>query len=405
MAIFKKSYICPYCFHEHKMNSVKFRCSDENCVADDTTYSQYWEYNYVMKLPTVIEAPEEKGAFSWLKPTMPASATCQTCEKETMTRICPSCHSTLPSTISDYEDYIIAIIGAKQSGKSHYIAVLIDEIINNIGNSYNCYLKPENDETIKRYNNQFKNPLYQNKTTLDVTQSARVNEDVKKPLLFTLSFSGEGVFGTKVITLSFFDAAGEDLKEEKNMMKHTRYISNSAGVICLLDPLQLSSVQEQLREQGIQVNLPHMDPDNDVNDILIRTTNMIRSTLGIKMKKKINIPIALSFSKMDAVQPLLDPSSKLKTKSRHLDQNAFDLLDFQNVNNEMKSLVQGWTKGNMTSLLDHNYKDYAFFGVSALGNDPGRDRKIEKIEPYRVEDPFLWLLWKNGIIKGMDKRR
>ncbi|MDU1845361.1 MAG: hypothetical protein E6778_07435 [Niallia nealsonii] len=343
--------------------------------------------------------------MSWLKPTMPSSVNCKTCNKETMIRICPSCRSTLPSTISDYEDYIIAIIGAKQSGKSHYIAVLIDEIINNIGNAYNCYLKPENEETIQRYNRQFKNPLFQNKTTLDVTQSARVNGDVKKPLLFTLSFSNGGMFGTKVITLAFFDAAGEDLKEEKNMSKHTRYISNSAGIICLLDPLQLPSVRDQIGEQGVQVNLPHLDLDNDVNDILIRTTNMIRNTLGIKMKKKINIPIAISFSKIDGILPLIDPSSKLKMKSRHLEQKAFNVLDFQSVNNEMKSLVQGWTKGNMTALLDHNYKEYGFFGISALGSDPGLDRKITNIEPYRVEDPFLWLLWKNKIIKGMDKRR
>lgn len=404
MATFKRAYICPYCFNKHKIDEVKFRCSDEKCVEDDEQYSTYWEYNYRLKLPTVTEPETKRSGLSWIKPSMPDTESCKTCHTPTSIRICPTCHSSLPSTISDYEDYIIAIIGAKQAGKSHYIAVLIDEIQNKIGNAYNCYLKPENDETIQRYNRQFRDPLFKNKTTLDVTQSARVNADVKKPLLFTLSFSGEGVFGTKVITLALFDAAGEDLKEEKNMAKHTRYICNSAGVICLLDPLQLSSVREQLTTISPDINLPHQDTENDVNDVLVRTTNLIRNTLQIKMKKKIDIPLALSFSKIDAIQPLLDASSKLKQNSRHTDKNAFDVIDFKGVNSEMKSLVQGWSRGNITALLDHNYKNHAYFGLSALGNNPGQNMKVDSVEPYRVEDPFLWLLWKNGIIKSTEKR-
>ncbi|WP_282172831.1 TRAFAC clade GTPase domain-containing protein [Cytobacillus firmus] len=396
----KREYICPYCFNRHKMHEVQFACSDEKCLEDDQVYADYWGYH--MKRPTITDAPAP-GTFAFIKPTMPSQASCRSCSKSTYSRVCPTCHSSLPTTISDYEDYIIAVIGAKQSGKSHYIAVLIDEIINKIGNSYNCYLKPENDETIHRYNRQFRDPIYKRKTALNVTRSAGSDPDVKKPLLFTLTFSG-GVMGTKVITLAFFDTAGEDLKDESIMEKHTKYICNSAGVICLLDPLQLPEVRSQVAAANPGVQLPADDPDSDGADILNRTTNLIRNTLRIKASKKIKIPIAVSFSKTDAIGPLLDPTSKLMQPSRHTDTNGFDVEDFHSVNDEMKALVQGWTRGNIPNLLEHHYQTYAYFGLSSLGHSPSHTMQIDEVKPYRVEDPFLWLLWKNGIIKGTERK-
>ena len=162
---------------------------------------------------------------------------------------------------------------------------------------------------------------------------------------------GDGILGTKVITLAFFDTAGEDLMNEMNMVKHNRYICNSAGIICLLDPLQLEAVCNDIRENHLDVTLPETDPNTDVNDVLVRTTNMIRNTLNIKLKKQITIPMALSFSKIDAIQPLLDPSSHLNQKSLHIESNAFDIVDFENVNQEMEGLVQEWTRGNIPHLL------------------------------------------------------
>lgn len=396
----KREYICPYCFNRHKMHEVQFACSDEKCLEDDQVYADYWGYQ--IRRPTVTDAPAP-SAFSFIKPTMPSETNCRSCNKMTYTRVCPTCHSNLPTTISDYEDYIIAVIGAKQSGKSHYIAVLIEEIITKIGNSYNCYLKPENDETIHRYNRQFRDPIYTEKRALNVTVPAGNDPSVKRPLLFTLTFSG-GVMGTKVITLAFFDTAGEDLKREDNMEKHTKYICNSAGVICLLDPLQLPEVRKQVAANNPNVLLPSEDPESDGADILNRTTNLIRNTLRLKASKKIKIPIAVSFSKTDAIGSLLDPTSKLLQPGHHTDTNLFDVEDFHAVNDEMKALVQGWSRGNIPNLLELHYQNYAYFGLSALGHSPNRSMQIGEVKPYRVEDPFLWLLWKNGIIKGSERK-
>ena len=44
----------------------------------------------------------------------------------------------------------------------------------------------------------------------------------------------------------------------------------------------------------------------------------------------------------------------------------------------------------------------AFFGVSALGCNPQATQRLDFApRPARVEDPFLWILWKNKLIQGI----
>jgi len=50
-------------------------------------------------------------------------------------------------------------------------------------------------------------------------------------------------------------------------------------------------------------------------------------------------------------------------------------------------------------MIEARYKDNKFFGLSALGMNPHVTQKVDKIIPNRIEDPFLWLLYKSGILK------
>ena len=49
------------------------------------------------------------------------------------------------------------------------------------------------------------------------------------------------------------------------------------------------------------------------------------------------------------------------------------------------------------------FEDHAYFAVSSLGHNPV-DKKISfNINPKRVCEPFLWLLFKLGYIEGKRK--
>ena len=396
--ILKKDYICPYCFNRHPVYNVKFRCETEHWPKEvDKTYSTFNGYARPREMHKVIEAPQPSNGMGKFMAKMPSSCECPGCSQETTQRICPSCHSNLPTTIGEYKDLIFAIVGAKETGKSHYISVLIDRLSKEVGEAYDCLLEPINEETIQRYRDDFWNPVFRRKETIEATRSARADERVRRPLLYTLKFTKKGMFNKKktykVITLAFFDAAGEDLDAEDTMHTLNKYIYNSAGIILLLDPLQLQHVRDNLDSN---IHLPTINTDS--RELLFRMTNLIRKALKLKQQDKIDIPLAVALSKIDAVKPMLDPASPLRFPSQHTDSKAFDLIDFENVQSEIEVLIKEWAEAGMTRTLETNYKSYGYFGVSSLGYNPSADMKIKELNPYRVEDPFLWLLSEHKII-------
>ncbi|NMM63669.1 hypothetical protein HBE96_13500 [Clostridium sp. P21] len=385
----KDQYICPYCFSKHDLSDVEFLCKNELQECRNA------------KEGVFLRLKNEDG-----KNEMPDHMFCNECGEITNTKVCPTCHMELPYTIGNYDDLIFAVIGAKEAGKSHYIAVLIDKIMNEIGSAFNCSLQAMNDTTITRYRNDFYNPVFKKNEIISVTRSAKTDSSVKTPLIYSLSFREDGFFGkflksnkkTNVVTIAFFDTAGEDLDSEDTMKTVNRYIYNSSGIIFLLDPLQLEKIREDLPK-----GTPLPEQNTEIEDLLSRTGNLIRRANGIKMDKLIDIPVAVAFSKMDAVESLVDPSSCINYSGKHIKEGYFDLADFEDVNGTMEALVRSWGGENFANQLNSNFKDYAYFGLTALGCNP-ESNKITKLRPHRVEDPFLWLLYKYKLIKG-EKRK
>lgn len=388
---FKKKdyYICPYCFSKHDLTDVSFACKNEPEKCSNARDGIFIK---------------SKGVEN--KKEMPDFVFCTECGEKTNVKVCPTCHAELPYAIGEYDDLVFAVIGAKEAGKSHYIAVLIDKIMNEIGSAFNCSLSAANDATINRYRNDFYNPVFKRSELIRVTRSAKTDSSVKQPLIYNLAFKEQGMFGgffksnkiSNVVTIAFFDTAGEDLDSEDTMKTVNRYIYNSSGIIFLLDPLQLEHVRDMLPPET-----PLPEQNTEIEDLLSRTANLIRKANNIKIDKLIDIPVAVAFSKIDAVESLVDPSSCINYPSKHVGKGCFDISDFEDMNGTMESLVRSWGGENFANQLSANFKDYGYFGVTALGCNP-ESSKITKLRPHRIEDPFLWLLYKQKLIKA-EKRK
>lgn len=388
----RDSYICPFCFTKHNLNEVNFICKNDKTNKNGDICEN-------AKTHKIIKAENEDGK-------MPSSAVCDYCGEVSTTKVCPTCEAELPYTIGEYDDLIFAVIGAKEAGKSHYIAVLIDKIMNEVGAAFGCSLQAIDDATIKRYRNDFYYPIFRKNEIIKITRSAKADVSVSKPLIYTLSFREEnkikimltGKRVKTVVTIAFFDTAGEDLDSEDTMKTVNKYIYNSSGVIFLLDPLQLPVVRDALPKDTL---LPQQN--TEIEDIFSRTANLIRKANGINMNKLIDIPVAVAFSKIDALEELVGKSCPINYPSKHIESGKFNIADFEDVNSTMESLVREWGGTNFANQLSANFKDFAYFGLTALGCNP-ESNKISKLRPHRVEDPFLWLLWKHKLIKE-EKRK
>lgn len=388
--------ICPYCFEYFHIKDTPFRCSSppSRCPpAPDKIYQSAWADS--LPLGKVLNPT---GNF---KDRFKQSHRCESCGHQSRKRICPHCHSDLPHTTGQFKNYIFAVIGAKEAGKSHYIAVLINLLRKQIGPNMDMLLEPMNDKTIDRYQKDFYNPVYDDGKVIEATHSALADRNIQQPLIYSITFSGKSLLGNnrikKAFVLVFFDTAGEDLNDEDVMSTVNKYIYRSDGIVLLIDPLQILSVRDQVPNDTA---LPERNAETA--DILNRTTRLIETGCELKPTDKIKTPLAIAFSKFDAVSPLIDPQFQLHASANH--EKGFDIGDFDAINSEMMSLLEQWNGQDIIQLAKTRYTKYGFFGLSALGCNPHKTSEIPGVIPRRVEDPFLWLLAQNRIIKKVQHK-
>jgi hypothetical protein len=398
----KTTFICPYCFEKHKLTATQFRCTNKRCQdVDDLEMTKY--ENGDIGLPrqgkTCFVSPA-KNPFA-----VPRTAACPLCQQKTYKTVCPSCHNALPESTLQGDDMIISIVGSRDTGKSHFVGVIIKELIDRISVKFGGAMVAF-DDSMKRYEMGFHRRLYVDLQKLDLTQSSEqnINNGAYRPLIFTLNIKHKGVFGESIdcFTFVFFDTAGEDLNELDTMSTVNKYICKSAGIIFLLDPMQIPAVANQLDDKTVaRASSVDWRQATGPDDIMARVSTLIRHDQNLKTSQKIDIPVAAVFSKFDVIEPLVPAGATVLAPSPHCAEKAFLLSDGYNVNTEIQGLLKAWGADSFMAQLDVNYNKYAYFAVSALGlnNNPREDRGIERPRPHRIEDPLLWILKENGVIK------
>ena len=126
----------------------------------------------------------------------------------------PKCHNELPTFFHKADSHIISIIGARASGKTHYITVLIHELLN-LGYKLDISTIPQDvgedrsQITSKRYQRDYKNPLFDGNKELPKTQK---NAQDHYPLIYQIKSGQSGFNKSKALYLVFYDTAGENFK-------------------------------------------------------------------------------------------------------------------------------------------------------------------------------------------------
>lgn len=280
----------------------------------------------------------------------------------------------------------MGLIGTKAAGKSNFIAVALHELEHRVGPRFNGSLMLLDDATRSRVDKELMPRLYGERLVLVASQSAQVaGADVREPLVARLSIGG----GESNSNLVFFDSAGEDLQSLDVLEREARYITQSHGLILLLDPLQIPAVRDELSGS---VELP--EEVVDAYTMLGRVTGLIREARGIPANKPVDVPLALTVSKFDALRPLLSEGHPVFSLPAH--DGRFDSQVAGSVSAAVRSDLAGWIGERLDSFVKQEFETAAYFGVSALGESPVDGRLPNGVAPHRVEDPILWMLdsWK-----------
>ncbi len=380
--------VCPYCYADFPARRIRFRCTGlpgpggRRCEpVEDPALRMHLGRREV--LPPVFDADGRRG-----------HAVCAGCRGSTGRQVCPVCHVQLPVRFARIRGRLIALVGAREVGKTVFMTVLVHELMNRVGSRLGASVGGSDDRTRQRFVADHEAPLYERATLLQATRPTGL---VREPLVFRFTTRRRAPWGERSprhTLLSFFDTAGEDLTSQESVAAHLRYLDRADGIVLLVDPLRLAGVRDLLAPG---TNLPPpAGPGEDPVHVLERVTEAL--VLGrAPTRRWVDVPLAVCVTKLDVLREHLDEGSPLRRPQP--DAAHVGTADGQDVHAQVQQLLHRWGGGGLDDHVRTHYRRARYFGVSALGTDPGPERRVRGgVRPYRVADPFLWLLGEFGVV-------
>ncbi|SDC89461.1 TRAFAC clade GTPase domain-containing protein [Actinokineospora iranica] len=387
---------CPYCYHRIDSKRLLFQCTGRRAAGTRD--------RCVKRLDEDRRRLTGYSADSW--PTFAAEnpglavAPCPKCQVDSGVRACPVCHTPLPANFADSRSPLIGIVGGKNAGKTVYTTVLAHELRHKIRRRFSADIwfagdQQGGDGSVSDWLAKYEAALFEDSKLFESTMSAA--DGIKVPLVLQWRQERRSL-GRKVLnttTLSFYDAAGEDMTSQE-FVNAQAYLAAADGLIVLLDPFQLAGARDRIAVP----DAGRRDAEQPVN-VLHRVTDLLRTTHGVRGRAKIDVPLAVVFSKIDAFYPMLGDDHPLLRQSPQ--GPHYDEAIGRDTDDHLRALLDDLGADDIDAHLRAHYKRFRYFAVSSLGAEPDYDRKLigaGGVRPFRVDEPLLWLL---SLFKIIDK--
>lgn len=308
--------------------------------------------------------------------------------------VCPICHYKLPARWRWGQVTCLAMAGARFTGKTVYIAVMVKQLERRL-EQLGMVLEPANVETQTRYRKDYETPLFEERGLMPSTSSGRIEGTYQHdPLIFHI-----GQWHNVPQYMAIRDVAGEDLEDPNVGGTQWEFFSAADAVIFMFDPM---------RVQEVKAILAGLVPTNqytggDPRDVL-RT--VLRLMGGGAPR------LAIVLSKFDALQAMrrvathswgqvMSHAGAAFSRDPGLLRGPYDDVDSRLLDAEVRSLLTKLDAGSMLHLVSASGRGQVtrYFAVSALGDSPqGQRLNASGISPFRCMDPVRWVLAERGLL-------
>lgn len=383
---------CPNCFSPIADTSFAWICTTGRCTRTlDPEATRFANTDVATGTRYALERPSD-APKRWAPPT---NVQCPDCS-ETMADACPSCHFALPAGYRGGHATCIAMNGARATGKSLYIAVVVKQLAD-LAQRLGSVLQYATEDTRRIYTEVYEEPLYVERGLMQPTARSQSADAYQRiPLIFSLGMI-RGVRRFVVIR----DVAGEEMEQLPARAGHLAFLRNADGIIFMVDPLAVPSVRDKLKD----IIPAQSNPGGDALTVL---GNLIALSGGRAGR------LAVVLSKFDALQRLSavddvtwsavmsNAGSAILRDPGH-DSPVYDAADGGLLHEEVKSLLYALDAGPIVLTLENPHEggavDHRFFAVSTLGESPdGQQLNARGIAPFRCLDPIKWTLARTGVL-------
>ncbi len=383
---------CPHCFTPLSPDERLYRCPGP-CESFTDPVASAFRGSQVIAFTT--QGLKRDGKAPW---NPPPSIPCYRCSKPTA-EICPTCHLDLPAGWRGGNAVCVALAGARATGKSIYLAVLIKQLEQML-HQMNSLLSFATTASYSVYTSAYEAQLYREREIMQATAPANMaNAYQTTPLIVSL-----GLVNGVPQHLVLRDVAGEDLERPGADQTYLSYFRRAHAVFFLFDPSAVPNVRELLRGIVPEQLMQPGDP--------LRVLHNLLAIIG-----DASPPIAMILSKFDTLQELRDHEDRTWStimsnagaafqRDPGILRPRYNPTDGDLLNLEVRSLLYLLGAQTFVNAMTNPHRGrpyvHQFFAVSALGGSArGEQLHSHGIAPFRCLDPLRWVLSRQGVI-GID---
>lgn len=369
----RKHTLCKSCFHLVPRGKEGVLCRSSRCRntrRDDGTVG-----------PARLN-PELETSLRHRSGDVRIDVPCPICGEENTLRLaCPHCWGELPDP--DTDDFGIAVLGAKDAGKTHYLAALyhvLAEAPDHVGGEeWELEIEEDHRSAIRR---ELWRPLFEEKRELAMTSK----ED---PFLVHLILRHRD--SRRRVAINFQDLSGEVLSAEDEMARQD-FLLHARGVILLADADVLR--RRNPKKRGTSTSPPSCSRILEIyTRVLERRSDRVRSSAerGERRLLPEDKSLAIAVTKADLV---------LRKKQHDFFWNGEgpEPLEpgFWGLREEQSRRARKWLlerTGRELARLAKPFDGPSYFFVSSYGyrHEP-RAKIIKPPTPLRVHEPLFALL-------------
>lgn len=398
--------LCVSCFKRFPAAEVHFRCENTSSVKcqEQQDDKQGRHLNPMWNDPEV--APPyldrrviipDRSKILFKSAYVPQRVKCPTCHDPSTERCCPYCHSELPRDGEINGNQIIAILGLRNSGKSIYLAQLIERLREQSLARVGATLFPVTQATERIFKENYEIPILRGLQRPLSTAPLASNPHLRTPLVFRVSFTAKdngvarGV--ERAAHLVFLEASGEDLETSPFPDLYRRYITAAGALVLLIDPLSIQALRKEVRAANLQSG--QIDIPERFDKLLSNLFYSVFDQQGTQ--KMVQKPVAITISKSDLIRRVLrGESPPFFSPSEHI--GGFDRQDSVEVSASIEEMLDRWGEKATLEVVRQRFENARFFAVSSLGADP-QGPTFQEPNPQRVEDPIFWILNQWGLLR------
>ena len=333
---------------------------------------------------------------------------------------CPRCRLKIPLTVIDEKNFYFSLVGAPSSGKSFYLATLLNILRRSFANNLACSLldvDPELNSVLNSYEETIFHASHRSEVAVlpktqqtgddfvNVVELDNIPIHLPKPFIYELKYlsSTEGKENCNII---FYDNAGEQFEPGADNLSNpgTRHLACSDGIIFVFDPLN-----DAIMRGKCNPDEPQLQTDRHVYEqskLLSEMIARIRRHRNLGNNTKCNIPLVIAVGKFDAWKDLLELPLEEYEMFERLPGKLSALWrknTVMNVSFAMREILLKYVP-EMVYTAEGFFENVIFvpfssFGCLASSSNSGQLGVVpENIKPIWAAEPFLALMAENDLI-------